>query len=153
LSSSRAARCRRRWPRASRTTARTSGNSAPTCQSCGALRRVRLRLTRSPCRRLKNAFPHVETAYLEAFVNGLAQDAQDLTAYRNRIRDLLVVSKELSAGEGAAEELFAAEDQEEKRRAAAAADERRAAAVPGMLKPSMVKVSSEQTRLHWRAGC
>ena len=63
------------------------------------------------------------------------------------------MSKELSAGEGAAEELFAAEDQEEKRRAAAAADERRAAAVPGMLKPSMVKVSSEQTRLHWRAGC
>ncbi|PWO00318.1 putative CRM1-nuclear export factor, exportin [Tilletiopsis washingtonensis] len=93
---------------------------------------------------LKNAFPHVETAYLEAFVNGLAQDAQDLTAYRNRIRDLLVVSKELSAGEGAAEELFAAEDQEEKRRAAAAADERRAAAVPGMLKPSMVKDEDEE---------
>ena len=106
-----------------------------------------------PCRRLKNAFPHVETAYLEAFVNGLAQDAQDLTAYRNRIRDLLVVSKELSAGEGAAEELFAAEDQEEKRRAAAAADERRAAAVPGMLKPSMVKVSCERHELHCRADC
>lgn len=93
---------------------------------------------------LRNAFPQMQAAYVDEFVNGLCQLSTDLSAYKLHLRDFLIASREAggSAAEGNAD-LFI-EDKEAERAAAAAKEKEEAAKIPGMLKPAEMHDEDEE---------
>jgi len=88
---------------------------------------------------LKNAFPHLQSAQVEACVISLCEFHNDPTKFKLSLRDFLIQLKEFS---GDNTELFLDEKEAEAQRKAAA--EREAAMkIPGMLKPSQIQEDEE----------
>jgi exportin-1 len=83
-------------------------------------------------RLLPAAFPHLQAAQIETFVRGLFDLNQDLTQFKEHLRDFLVALREFSAQDAA--DLWAEERELEAERKAKA--ERDAALlIPGLVKP------------------
>ncbi|KAJ7582831.1 CRM1 C terminal-domain-containing protein [Mycena floridula] len=88
---------------------------------------------------LNTAFPHVQLAQVELFVNNLGEFHTDINRFKLALRDFLVQLKEFS---GDNTELFLEEKEAENQRLAEA--ERQAAMrIPGMLKPSQLEDRDE----------
>lgn len=88
---------------------------------------------------LKNAFPHVAAAKIQAFVLSFAQVQTD-AAYKSFARDFLIELKEFAASDNA--ELFR-EEKELEAKARADAERQHALSVPGMLKPEQLQDQDE----------
>ncbi|KAF9264734.1 hypothetical protein L218DRAFT_200244 [Marasmius fiardii PR-910] len=88
---------------------------------------------------LKNAFPHIQLAQVQSFVNGLSEFHSDINRFKLALRDFLIQLKEFS-GDNA--ELYLEEKEAENFRKAE--EERQAAMrIPGMLKPSQLEDKDE----------
>ncbi|KAF9466324.1 CRM1 C terminal-domain-containing protein [Collybia nuda] len=90
---------------------------------------------------LKTAFPHVQSSQVQAFVNALGENHNDINRFKLALRDFLIQLKEFSAGDNT--ELFLEEKEAESQRQAE--EERQAAMrIPGMLKPDQIEDKDEE---------
>ncbi|XP_010276735.1 PREDICTED: protein EXPORTIN 1A [Nelumbo nucifera] len=78
---------------------------------------------------LGEAFPNMTTAEVTHFVNGLFESRNDLSTFKNRIRDFLVQSKEFSAQDN--KDLYAEEAAAQRER-----ERQRMLTIPGLIAPN-----------------
>lgn len=88
---------------------------------------------------LHNAFPNMDPAYIDRFVTELFVRAGQVAAYKQVLRDFLILSREQSGVRSDHADLYV-DDKE----AQAAAELQKAGQVPGMLKPSQMKDEDEE---------
>ncbi|XP_058093970.1 protein EXPORTIN 1A [Magnolia sinica] len=78
---------------------------------------------------LGTSFPNMTTAEVTQFVNGLIESRNDLSTFKNHIRDFLVQSKEFSAQDN--KDLYAEEAAAQRER-----ERQRMLSIPGLIAPS-----------------
>ncbi|PSS11884.1 Protein EXPORTIN 1A like [Actinidia chinensis var. chinensis] len=81
---------------------------------------------------LGTSFPNMTAAEVTQFVNGLFESRNDLSAFKNHIRDFLVQSKEFSAQDN--KDLYAEETAAQRER-----ERQRMLAIPGLIAPNEIQ--------------
>ncbi|XVE90472.1 hypothetical protein DITRI_Ditri20bG0080600 [Diplodiscus trichospermus] len=81
---------------------------------------------------LSTSFPNMNAAEVTQFVNGLFESRNDLSTFKNRIRDFLVQSKEFSAQDN--KDLYAEEAALQRER-----ERQRMLSIPGMIAPNEIQ--------------
>ncbi|KAK3042774.1 hypothetical protein RJ639_001047 [Escallonia herrerae] len=81
---------------------------------------------------LGSSFPNMTVAEVTQFVNGLFESRNDLSTFKNHIRDFLVQSKEFSAQDN--KDLYAEEAAAQRER-----DRRRMLTIPGLIAPNEIQ--------------
>ncbi|GLT95335.1 hypothetical protein SLE2022_130230 [Rubroshorea leprosula] len=81
---------------------------------------------------LSTSFPNMTTAEVTQFVNGLFESRNDLSTFKNHIRDFLVQSKEFSAQDN--KDLYAEEAAAQRER-----ERQRMLSIPGLIAPNEIQ--------------